>query len=294
MNLKLSILIINWNSWHHLERSLGALGDVSPWNWEILVVDNASHDGSPEKIRDRFPWVKVKENAENLGHTGGFNQGVSLVEGEFVLLLDDDTEPTIDIIQGLLDYLEQHPNVDLVSPRLYHSDGRVQETARNFPSMMTGIFGRKSMLTRIFPNNPISRRYLMREKIDETRPYAVQAVSSACMLFRKALADEVDVWDEDYPGYWVDIDWCIRLHRHGKKVMCIPSIGMTHHETIKRGTKLAPRRLWIFHYGAYLLYRKHYTRGVLDPRAIFAFCALSARCGLLALAHMTLSGRATR
>lgn len=245
--------------------------------FEVVVVENASTDGTPELLQQHFPQVCALNCAVNLGHTGGFNFGIQHVRGDLVLLLDADTEFDADLIGALVTFMATHPGVAVAAPRLYYADGALQETARNFPSAMSGLFGRQSALTRWFPNNRFSRSYLLREKLHENEAYAVQSLSSACMIFPTSLIGEVGAWDESYPGYWVDVDWCFKLHGLGKKLVCLPQLRMVHHEGNRRLRRRGARRIWMFNFGAFLLYRKHYTRGTYDPRAVLALGALVAR-----------------
>jgi hypothetical protein len=151
----------------------------------------------------------------------------------------------------------------------------VQQSARRFPRPINGLFGRQSLLTRLFPGNLMSRRYLLTDRMSADEPYEVEQISGACMLFRRDLIDHVGPWDEGYFAYWVDSDWCFRIQKHGWKVYCVPQALIIHHEQNHRGRKKSPRRIWMFHYGAYRFYTKNMTWGPLDPRAVFAVVALS-------------------
>jgi GT2 family glycosyltransferase len=248
-----------------------------------VVIDNASADQSVDNLRRWFPGVQVYANPTNIGHARAVNQGFTLVKGDYVLLLDADTELEAGAVDILLRFLADRPDVSMVAPRIYNTDGSVQETARNFPSVMSGLFGRHSLLTRLFPNNRFSRRYLLRDRLGATEPFQVEQVSAACMLFRRSLIDEAGPWDPGYEGYWVDTDWCMRLQRLDKKIYCVPKVRVVHRESNQPGKQKSLSRIWMFHRGAYRLYRKNFTWGVLDPRALFALVALSTRAALLAV-----------
>lgn len=276
----LSILVISWNGWTDLRRCLDSVYASMFRDFEVVVVDNASTDGTPERLARIFPQVRVLHNTSNRGHTAGFNQGLRHTSGKWVLLLDADTEFGPDLVGSLVSFMQDRPDVAVAAPRLYYADGSLQETARNFPSAMSGLFGRQSALTRWFPGNRFSHRYLLRDRLSEQSPYPVQSVSAACLVFPRTLVDEIGAWDERYPGYWVDVDWCFRLHRAGRPVYCLPGLSMTHHEGNHRLKRRGAKRIWMFNHGAYMLYRTHYTAGWLDPRALLVFCALSLRTTL--------------
>jgi len=281
---RLSVMTVTWNGWRHTHRCLESVLASTVQDSEVLLLDNASGDGTADSVELMFPGVRVVRNAENRGHTKAVNQGLSLATGEYVLLLDSDTELVPGAISRMLDFLESHHDVALVAPRTYNSDGSVQLSARRFPRPMNGLFGRQSLLTRWFPGNRLSRRYLLSDRLSDNEPYEVEQISSACMLFRRGLFDEVGPWDEGYPGYWVDSDWCFRVRDLGWKICCVPGAEVIHHEQNRRGTKKSLHRIWMFHYGAYRFYRNNMTRGVFDPRAVLAAVALGAH-GFAQLAH---------
>jgi GT2 family glycosyltransferase len=280
----LTILIVTWNGWRDTRRCLDSVFACAPPDAHVLVIDNASCDGTPENIQRYFPSVQVVRNVENVGHARGVNQGVALAIGPFVLLLDSDTELGMNSMSLMCEFLQRHKDVGLVAPRTYNSDGTVQESARRFPNPINGLFGRQSLLTRWFPRNPFSRRYLLSEGLSTREPYEVEQVSAACMLFRRSLFESVRPWDDGYFAYWVDSDWCFWLRQSGWRVFCVPQASVVHHEQNRVGRKKSWRRIWMFHYGAYRFYRKTQTAGMLDPRAILALFALSAR-GMFQLAQ---------
>jgi Kef-type K+ transport system membrane component KefB/GT2 family glycosyltransferase len=284
----ISALVVSWNDWPKLQNCLVSLLDqIDPPNaspgakpMEVIVIDNNSTDGTADRVAEDFPAVRLVRNSINVGHTRAVNQAFGLARGEFVLLLDSDTELRPDCVSQLLIYAKDHPEADLLSPRTFNTDGSVQETARNFPSAMSGLFGRQSLFTRIFPDNPFSYRYLGRENSNETTPFEVQQIGGACMFFRRALLEEVGPWDESYFGYWVDTDWCHRLHSMGRRVVCVPAAKILHHESNARGKRKSARRIWIFHYGAWRLYTRWNTRGPWDPRSLAAGAALIVSAGV--------------
>lgn len=278
---QVTVLIVTWNAWHHVEPCLVSIQESDFRDLEIVVIDNASVDGSADKLEQAFPQVRLIRNSENVGHTRAVNQGFRVARGELILVLDADTESSPNAIGLMVRYLDEHPDIDLVAPRTYNSDGTVQETARNFPSAISGLFGRQSLLTRLFPGNPFSQRYLQRESLNATFPFRVESVASSCMLLRKSLIDRFGEWDEGYPGYFVDTDWCYRLMRAGAKLFCVPAARVVHHEMNSCTRKRSPRRIMMFHQGALRFYRQNRTLGWLDPRTVLAAAAVSLRAGLL-------------
>jgi hypothetical protein len=282
MTIKLSILVVTWNSWGDLKRLLESIQHMDLADTEILVVDNGSVDDTLVNLERQFgDMVRLHRNAQNLGLPAAVNVGFELVRGEYVMLLDVDTEVEPDAAARLLAFMEAHPDVALAAPRIRTSDGQDERTARNLPSVMSGVFGRQSLFARKFPNNPFTRRYLASARQSNHEPYQVEQVSAACMFMRRALFAQVGPWDEKYRCYWVDTDWCARLKRLGAKVYCVPQARIVHYENNRAGKKKSVWRIWHFHTGAYRLYRKHYTLGFLDPRALLAGAMLVARAGVM-------------
>lgn len=279
----LTILIVTWNSWGDLERCLESIRSAQATYREVLVFDNGSADGTAEKLQQRFPEVRLERSAVNLGLPPAVNRGLRAARGDCVMLLDVDTEVRPGTIERLLDFMSQHPEVALVAPRIYTPEGHIEPSARNLPSAMSGLFGRQSILTRLFPGNRYSRRYLAPENLGRSDPFVVEQVSAACMFMRRSLLDEVGPWDEAYRCYWVDSDWCAQLKRAGKVLYCVPDVGIVHHENNRAGKKKSPWRIRHFHIGAYRFYRKHYALGVFDPSALFAAVALTLRAGVMLL-----------
>lgn len=278
----LSIVVVTWNGWRDTQLLLASLrrADLPPH--ELVVVDNASSDGTPGLLRAAWPEVRLTCNSENRGHAAGVNQAVSLARGDLVLLLDSDTEVSPDAVRRLVEHLQSDPVIGVAAPRTFNTDGSVQQTARSLPSAMSGLFGRRSLLTRWWPGNPFSRRYLMSDHLLDSQPHLVEQVSAACMLFRRGLFMSVGPWDLGYRGYWVDTDWCARVRRAGVGIVCVPASRIVHHEQNRPGRRVAPARIWMFHLGAWRFYRLHRCAGWADPRVWLAGALLALR-GLVQL-----------
>ncbi|MFQ5511445.1 MAG: glycosyltransferase family 2 protein [Candidatus Krumholzibacteriia bacterium] len=277
----ISVVIASFNCWHHLKNCLGSLAVSKHLLAEVIVIDNASVDGTVEKLRKEFPQVRVIENPSNVGHTGAVNQGMRETTADLVLVLDADTELWADAIEYMASFLGEHLDSWMVAPRTLNTDGTLQETARNFPSAINGLFGRRSILTRLFPNNRFSRKYLGRGEMAGEEPFRVQQISAACMLFRREVLSTVGMWDEAYTGYWVDSDWCKRIQAVGGVIYCVPRAVVTHHEQNKPFMKKSPERIIAFHRGAQRFYRLHYTSGRWDPRSLLAAGLLATRAAML-------------
>jgi len=288
---KLSIIIVSFNCRELLEACLRSIYSSDTRPMETIVIDNASVDGTREMLKSWRENIRLVENSVNLGHPRAVDQGMDLARGEAIMILDADTEVRRDAISLMLAVLRDNPEVSMVSPRVLNPDGSLQETARNFPTVINGIFGRRSLMARIFPNNRFIKKYLDRENLDKMIPYRVEFISAACMLFRRSVLTTVGKWDQGYQCYWVDADWCMRFRKKNEKIFCVPQAVIVHHEQNKAFQKKSPKRILNFHLGALRLYRIHYTLGYLDPRYIAAAVLLAIRTVVLMIANTFLGIR---
>ena len=132
----LSIIIVSWNTKKYLEECLTSLraidGNLSA---EIIVVDNASTDGSPEMVRTQFPEVILKETGANLGFAGGNNVGIKEATGKYVCLINSDVNVPPDCLPKMHDYMEQNPTIGLLGPGMLYTDGRVHRSGMRFPTL---------------------------------------------------------------------------------------------------------------------------------------------------------------
>jgi GT2 family glycosyltransferase len=276
--VEVSFVIASRNGWAYLAPCLASLGIDGAH--ETLVIDNASTDGTPEAIRRNYPAVRLQVNMKNEGHCHAINQGICLARGKYVVVLDADTVLESGAVSGLVEFLRGTPQAVIAAPRMLNPDGSAQETARSFPKMINGLFGRQSVLTKLFPKSRFVRQYLRRDAAEAEDPFEVDWVSAACLIFHRSLPERIGLWDEGFQGYWVDADWCKTAHAAGK-VYCVPSSRVVHFEQNRSGRKKGAARIKMFHAGVFRFYRKHHTLGYLDPRAWLAGALLGARCALL-------------
>jgi len=285
----ISIIIVSFNNRALLADCLDSLrGDAGGKPLQIIVIDNGSGDGTVPMLQQCYPEVELLQNSTNLGMTKAINRGLSVARGDYVALLDADTVLAPDVLSRCMDFLAAHPEIGIVSGRLQYPDGRPQTTARNFPRPWNALFGRHSWLSRAFPGNPISERYLRGSDLVREEPYEVDWVSAACMIFRRQTALDLGGLDENFFVYWVDADWCMRVHKLGLKVVCIPSAKVIHAEQFQPWKRKTRARIVSFHQGAYRFYSKHYAASLLHPMRLLALAGLTARCAWMLLVNHTL------
>ena len=279
----LSVVIVNWNAGRALDDCLASLFASKPVGaLEVLLVDNASTDGSQARAARDYPGIKILQNAENRGFAPGANQGLEWAVGELMLLLNPDAMLQPSTISLLVDFMNEHPEAAVVGPRLLNPDGTVQGSARRDPSPWTGLFGRDAPLTRLFPNNPVSRRELPNLCHVGDAPLEVDWISGACLLVRRAAYEQVGGLDERFFLFWEDADWCRRFRRAGWKVYYLPTAVGTHRVGVSRAQR--PMRSAIdFHRSAYRFYRKHHLSSPFHPMIIPLAAGLLISFGTRAL-----------
>jgi hypothetical protein len=171
-------------------------------------------------------------------------------------------------------YLRDHPEVGILGPRLLDDDGSLQLSCRRFPTFSVVFFNRYSLLTRLFPRNPLSTRYLMTD-FDHSGTAEVDWLSLACWMAPRRLFDEVGFLDEGYFLYNEDVDFCQRVHRAGRKVVYFPEVSVVHH--IGGSTSSVPNRSVIErHRSMWRYYRKYMRRGLLLDGPVLA--GIAFRC----------------
>lgn len=242
------------------------------------VVDNSSSDllAALTERSDGTRWVDMGRNA---GFAAANNRGMALGHGRHVLILNPDTVVTPGALRTLVEFADSHLRTGVVAPRLIYPDGRAQLTARAFPTAAAALFGRRSPLTRWFPRNPWSRRYLIEGERGpgDTEPFRVDWVSGAAMLVPRRVLNQVGGFDEDFFLFWEDADWCRRISDAGFEVWCVPTATVVHVEGGTRGARWSTSAIRNFHDGAYRYWRKHHAPQAWNPMRWAAALLLSMR-----------------
>ena len=275
-----SVVIVNWNAGAALRACLTALfTSEGEEPHQVILVDNASTDGSQTGLTSAYPALEVIQNAKNVGFARGVNQGLRAAKGQFALVLNPDVILHPTSLSRLMQFMITHPEAGIAGPRLLDPDGTVQGSARRDPSAWTALFGRSAPLTRLFPNNPVSKRELPALSAAGDAPVPVDWLSGACLLVRRTAWEEVGLLDERFFLFWEDADWCFRFRRAGWGVYYVPAASGTHLVGVSR----AGRRLGSvldFHVSAYRYYRKHRVLSAVHPRTILVGAGLLASLAL--------------
>jgi N-acetylglucosaminyl-diphospho-decaprenol L-rhamnosyltransferase len=262
--MDLSVILVSYRSPAVLLAGLRALradAGASGIALDVVVVDNDSRDGTLETLAREAPDVRVIANRENVGYARAVNQGIAATAGEFVLVLNPDCELRPGALRALLDHLAAHPRTALVGPRIVGPDGALEYSARAFPTHLTFLFNRYSLLTRLFPGNPWSRRYLLSDW-DHASPRPVDWITGACMMVRRVAVAEVGGMDEAFFLFNEDVDWCRCMGKAGWAVDFEPAAEVMHHVGASR-SRVSARVIWGRHLGMIHYFRKHHPTNPL-------------------------------
>ena len=249
----LSITICSWNTLEDTRACLASLEAVRhEANFEVILIDNNSEDGSPDMVAKEFPWVTLHRMAKNLGFTGGHNFALENRNGRDALLLNSDTVVHAGAIETIMAFSNARPEVGIVGPRLHNPDGSLQPSCRKFPNPVAAIF-RNTPIGRLFPNNSFTKAYLM-EDWDHRSEREVDWVSGAALLAKEELIEKIGGLDPEYFMYCEDVDWCWRSWKAGMKVMYCPDAVITH--AVGHSTDKAPNRMIGRHHKSMLRFYK--------------------------------------
>lgn len=224
---QISAVIVNWNTRDYLARCLEALyAGAQGLSLETWVVDNASSDGSQEMVLQRFPQVRLLENAGNVGFGRANNQALQQAQGETLLLLNSDAFLLPGALPLLYQRLSQHPEAGLTAPQLLYEDGSLQRSCYAFPTLTTELW-QTLYLDRVFARSRVFGRYLM-TYWDMQDAREVDVVMGACLLLRREALQQVGFFDEQFFMYSEEVDLCYRLHRAGWKARYEPEAQAVH------------------------------------------------------------------
>jgi len=254
--IDLSVVIVNWNVRDLLRRCLDSIFAVGLVGLEVIVVDNASSDGSPDMLSDEFPQVVRIANAENRGFPAANNQGLALARGRFVMTLNPDTEIVADALARMIVYLDGHPQVGALGPQLLNPDGSIQASRRRFPGFATALF-ESTWLQGVAPRGMLRRFY-----VEDVSPQATQGVdwvTGACIAVRREVLAQVGGFDEGFFMYSEELDWCRRIKSAGWKIVYLPEAKVIHHVGRSSEQAVTARHIH-FQTSKVRYFRKHHGR----------------------------------
>jgi len=262
--LDLSVVIVNWNTRDLLRACLASLRAslaASPLQSELIVVDNASTDGSAAMVAAEFPEARLFANETNLNYAGGNNQGIAAASGEFILLLNPDTEVPEGAPDALVCLLHELPEAGAAAPALVFPDGRVQESVRGFPTLRA-LTGEITGLARLLPRSSWGR--YREQALSTDRPSLVDQPMASAFLVRRTAIEQVGAFDEQFALFFNDVDLCFRLKLAGWAILYDPRIRVVHVGGAST-SQVRPEAIRRSHEGLRRFYAKHYRRTLPGP-----------------------------
>jgi N-acetylglucosaminyl-diphospho-decaprenol L-rhamnosyltransferase len=218
-----SIIVVSYNARDHLERSLASVADGPS---EVIVVDNASTDGSPELVRERFPSVRLLELPENRGFGAGNNEGMRIASGRYFLLLNSDAWPVGDAVTRLLAFMDANPGVGVAGPRLVGTDGRLQKSVRGFPTVWR-IATEYFFLRKLAPGSRALNAFYG-AGFDYSERREADFLMGAVLMLRRAAVEQVGDFDTDFFMFSEETDLCYRMKEAGWTVEFSPEAEFVH------------------------------------------------------------------
>lgn len=267
--MHLSIAIVNWNTRELLSNCLESIFKHPPaFPYNVVVVDNASSDGSSEMVRELFPQVCLIDNQENVGFARGNNQALRMTDSKYVLLLNPDTVVQPDAIQTLVEFMESNPTAGAAGPRVLNPDGTLQTSCYVAPTLKHEFF-RLFHLSRIYPYST----YKMKNW-NTSLPRSVDIIQGDCLMLRKTALDQVGLLDESFFIYSEDVDLCYRLQRASWGLYWVPKSQIIHFGGQSTGQVAAEMFLQLYQ-SKLMCMRKHHGKAAgVTYKFLLLFAAL--------------------
>ena len=282
----LSTVVVTYNSRGVVERCLESVrAAAAGLDTEVIVVDNASIDGSADLVAERFPGVRLIRNRGNLGFGRANNRGFELARGRYILLLNPDTRVAPDALRKLVAFADAHPRAGAVGARLEYPDGRLQHSAFRFPDLCQAVFG-------FFDVVPLDSRVNGRYGAGAyAGSFATEHLIGACLLLRREALDAVGPFDPRYFMYFEETDLCVRLRRAGWQNLFTPDARVVHLGATS--TSVVHERMSVeFHRSQAYFYGKHYGLAGYLALKVIVWAGVGYRLARSARAY--LRGRISR
>lgn len=279
LNAQLSVVIVSYNCLGQLQQCLESVPNgAGSLQYEVIVVDNNSADGTSEWLRSALPQVRVISNKTNRGFARACNQGICEAHGRYVLLLNPDTIANDGALSSTYDFLENTPNLAAAGCKVLRPDGSLDPSCkRDFPSPWDA-FCRMVGLSKLFPRKQLFARYDACD-IDQNKRQEVPLIDGCYMMIRRSALDDIGLFDERFFMYAEEMDWCKRAHMRGWAIGYDPSGTIVH---VKGEiTRHRPfRMLYHFHLSMALYYGKyHHPWGAMSlivyPGILLRFALLT-------------------
>ncbi|MCF7885393.1 MAG: glycosyltransferase [Candidatus Marinimicrobia bacterium] len=285
--MDISVIIVSYNVKEFLQQSLLSLKKtLKNLDSEIIVVDNASVDGSARIVKNEFPEINLIENERNSGFAKACNQGLEIAQGKYLLLLNPDTLLQEDTVPTMIRFFENHPEAGAAGCKILNADGTLQKACRrSFPTPSVAI-PKMLGLSRFFPKNKLFGKYNLTYK-DPDELTEVDAVSGSFLMLRKEVYKKIGGLDEDYFMYGEDLDFCYRIKDAGWKIYYVPDTQIVHYKG--ESAKLASfDNLIVFYKAMGIFVNKHFSKGA------YFFIDIFLKLGIVMRGFLSLISQAVR
>lgn len=263
--MDLSVVIVNWNVKELLSKQLETIffytKDI---NFEIIVVDNESKDGSVTHLRQKFKEqildkrLKIIANDFNAGFAKANNQGYKIATGEYILFMNPDMLMTNNSFKKMHDLMKNRPEVGIATCRLLYGDKTTQPNVKKFPTLCSQILVLLKM-HHFFSWTPCLKKYLMKD-FSYTSEKEVDQVMGAFLFTRKRIMDKIGAWDEDYWLWWEDMEMCKRVKDLGHKIIFAPVTEVIHFEGKSFAQTFGLTKQKRFNKGMLIYFKKHHSK----------------------------------
>jgi GT2 family glycosyltransferase len=254
----LSVIIVVWNAKNYVIECLDSLrehlGDISA---EVIIVDNASTDGSPELVEQRFPEFTLIRNSDNFGFSKANNIGIAKSSGDYICLVNSDVKFTHECFTPMITYLKENPGVAMIGPKMLAANGKAARSTMRFPTVWNSLT-RALGLDLLFKRSALFGGHLMAD-FDHQRTMPVEVLNGWFLVLRRSALEKVGLLDSQFFMYGEDVDWCYRFRKADQPIVFFAEAEAIHYGGASAAG--APLRFQLEMYRANLQYwRKHHSR----------------------------------
>ncbi len=264
-----SITIVTWNSEKYIKPCLLSIlrqKDFGFKDFEIIIIDNNSKDNAISIIKNEFSEVLLIENSSNQGYARANNQGLKVAKGDFILFLNPDTQLQDNFFLPMLDFLERNKKTGAVAPKILNPDLSVQQSIRSFPDYPI-LFYEITGLSKFFPGHKIFGKWRM-VYFNYNQLSEIDQPMASCLLVRKRTVDDIGYFDEDFPMFYNDVDFCFRLKEAGWQIYYLPE-SVVIHERGASTKQVRAKMIFSMHKSLYHYFRKHDTGKSFKIKKLF-------------------------
>ncbi len=258
--IDISVIIVTWNSEEWIKICLDSiLATSADLKIETIVVDNFSKDKTLEILKAYNSQIKLIQNPSNLGYAKGCNQGLKIAQGNYILLLNPDTEITENSLKKMRDFMEKTPEAGALGPQLVDFEGQIQPSCRRFPNYKL-LLWELTGLSRLFSKSKIFGAWKM-GGFDFRSTREVEQPMGSALLIRKKVIDQIGLMDERFFLFYNDVDFCYRIKQAGWKIYFYPEAKIFHAEGASTG-QVKVKKIILSHWGHFFYLKKYHSSGL--------------------------------